>query len=463
MRIDQILFKNIYHGITTVHGQPVGRCLALLSDSQWWSRHEIRAAQEEKLQRLIETAGRYVPEYSDRLGQPLGRPLSLGEIQKIPLLDKQALRVAGNRLRHPHRSWLCTEKTTGGSTGEPVTITKSRFALAWELAATWRGYGWAGVHVGDRQSRFWGVPITELARIRARLIDFVCHRRRLSAFDLHTESYAQFDRKLRHWQPDYLYGYVSMIAALARWYLSNSQKPTFDLRAVITTSEVLSADDRAAIAAAFECPVYNEYGCGELGTIAHECEKGSLHTSDENMFIEVVDKQRVCGPDEKGEIVVTELNNVAMPLIRYRTGDYGSISQDPCACGRGLGVLSNVYGRAYDFIVSPDGRQYHAEFLVYIFEEAQRQDMGISQFRVRQVSPDHLEVSIVPAPMGFSDAAEQRLVARIRSLLGDMRVAVNRVSSIPREQSGKMRVIVGMQDATTMGAADTRVQMQSRG
>ena len=163
------------------------------------------------------------------------------------------------------------------------------------------------------------------------------------------------------------------------------------------------------------------------------------------MIVEILDGDRPCGPGEKGEIVVTELNNLALPLLRYRTGDFGSVSEQPCPCGRSLKVLDQVFGRAYDFIVSPSGRRFHAEFLMYIFEEAQRHEIGIAQFQVRQTSVNALQILAVPAPNGFSPEAEQRLVARIRTLLGEeMDINVVRTTQIARERSGKMRVIVGL-------------------
>ena len=96
--------------------------------------------------------------------------------------------------------------------------------MAWELAATWRGYAWAGVHIGDLQARFWGVPLSAAGQRNARLVDFVCHRRRFSAFNFDRNSFEQYDRALRQTPPDYFYGYVSMIAELARWYTDTGRR-----------------------------------------------------------------------------------------------------------------------------------------------------------------------------------------------------------------------------------------------
>jgi phenylacetate-CoA ligase len=416
-----------------------------LETTQWMDRNRIVELQLARLNVLLRSARSDSPAYASRLAALPRHITSLDDLRRAPTLNKQQLRNEHTALASSKRGWLCVRKTTGGSTGEPVTVLKTRPAMAWELAATWRGYGWAGVAVGDRQARFWGVPLTATARLRAQLIDFVSHRVRFSAFAFNRRSFIDYERRLLESSPDWFYGYTSMLAELARWYHDERRVCPIQPRAVVTTSEVLSPDDRAVIERSYRSRVFNEYGCGELGTIAHECELGRLHTSDENMIIEILDGDRPCAPGEKGEIVVTELNNIAMPLVRYRTGDFASYASNECPCGRSLGVLEQVYGRAYDFIVSPSGRRFHAEFLMYVFEEAQRHQIGIAQFQVRQTSTNSLHVIVVPAPGGFESNARQSLVKRIQSLLGEnMNIAVTCTERIPREPSGKMRVIVGL-------------------
>ena len=196
--------------------------------------------------------------------------------------------------------------------------------MAWELAATWRGYGWAGVGIGDKQARFWGVAQMRRAASNVRLIDFVCH-----GADIPRLTYRRVLRSMNRGlrllaglvlrQPQCFQNLRAGASGLARMPVQP--------RAIITTSEVLSPDDRAIINKSFRSPVFDEYGCGELGTIAHECPAGKLHTSDGNMIVEILDGDRPCRPGEKGEIVVTELNNLALPLVRYRSGDFGSFSK----------------------------------------------------------------------------------------------------------------------------------------
>ena len=89
-----------------------------------------------------------------------------------------------------------TVKTTGGSTGQTVTVRKSRHATALEQAANWRGFRWEGIDIGDKQGRFWGVPSGTLARWRASAIDWTAHRRRYSAFQFTRDDLARYLRDL---------------------------------------------------------------------------------------------------------------------------------------------------------------------------------------------------------------------------------------------------------------------------
>lgn len=448
VRFDQFVFRDlVYRQMTNLRGQRVMSLISRLQRTQWIPRPQLENIQLVRLQVLLSAARASSPAYRRRLAGIPGAIPGLDALRDVPTLNKQELRAEHFELQSSRPGLLCVQKTTGGSTGEPVTLLKSRVSMAWELAATWRGYGWANVAVGDRQARFWGVPLDPRSRMKANLIDFVCHRRRFSAFDFDPDNFVAYEERLVRFKPDWFYGYVSMLAELARWYIRSERTCPVRPRAIVTTSEVLAPDDRSAIERAFQSRVFNEYGCGELGTVAHECPEGGLHTNDENMIVEILDGERVCEPGEKGEIVVTELNNFAFPLVRYRTGDFASFSARPCRCGRSLSTLEQLYGRAYDFVVSPSGRRYHAEFLMYVFEEAQRHRIGIAQFQVRQECTDLLNVRVVAAPTGFTAEMEASLIERMQQLLGkDMRIRVDRVEHIEREPSGKMRTIVGLQN-----------------
>jgi phenylacetate-CoA ligase len=436
----------VYYPAVWARGQPVPAFLRRLLATQHLDASALEALQVEKLERMLTYARRFVPHYRGVLSSVSGNSAAAGleRLRDLPTVSKLSIKSMPGAFLSTGRLGPLTKKTTGGSTGEPITVLKTRQAMGAELAATWRGYSWAGIRIGDRQGRFWGVPLDSANRFKAKLIDFVAHRRRCSAFSFDDEDLASYTQMLKAFDPRYFYGYVSMIAEYAAFLRRMGMNSPFRLRAIVTTSEVLTESQRALIEEVFSTRVYNEYGSGELGTVAHECEHGSLHVSAENMIAEVLDGDRPCEPGQVGELVVTELNNLAMPLIRYRTGDFASLSTRPCRCGRALPVIEHVHGRAYDTIRNRDGKAFHPEYMMYIFEEAQRQDLGIRAFQVIQEGLGAFRVRIVP-DSHYGNQAEDYVTRRIHEGFDPgALVRFERVDRIARMASGKMQTIVGM-------------------
>jgi phenylacetate-CoA ligase len=324
-----------------------------------------------------------------------------------------------------------------------VTLRKDSDGMAHELAATWRGYRWAGVDVGERQARFWGVPSNPKDYWRARLIDLVAHRKRLSAFSFSDAELGKYVRDLSGFKPDYFYGYVSMIRQYADYVEKTDQRGTVNPKAIVTTAEALTELDRQKIENVFGCRVFNEYGCGELGTIAHECEHGSLHLTAENMIVEILKEDgSPANPGESGEIIVTDLVNYSMPLIRYQLKDYATMSQETCPCGRKLPVVISVHGREYDMLVNSEGRKFHGEFFLYLVEDLKKQNVVIDNCQFVQ---KNMEITINISHKGgirkqyfqeyFSDQLKKRFDPNAY-------IVVNFVSDIPREASGKLRTVI---------------------
>jgi phenylacetate-CoA ligase len=446
MDTDQLFFKYfIYYPVVWARGQRVPTYLRRLQQSQYLALPELRSLQLTKLQRILAYAKRSVPFYGKSLmGMPDSGVRNFEHLHELPFTTKTDIKKSTDAFISQDRFYLLTKKTTGGSTGEPVSIQKTRDAMAWELAATWRGYSWAGIDIGDRQGRFWGVPLGLKDQARIKLIDFIGHRRRCSAFSFDERDLQTYTVFLQKFRPTYFYGYVSMLEEYAKFFVRKNIVPPFKLKTIITTSEVLTDSHRKLIEEVFSTKVFNEYGSGELGSVAHECEEGSLHLSAENMIVEVIDGNRPCDAGEIGELVITELNNYANPLIRYRTGDFASLAGKQCKCGRTLPVIENLFGRAYDIIRNSEGKLFHGEFIMYIFEEAQRKNLGIHAFQVTQESFRSLRVKIVPDER-YGASTEEFITHQIKEKFDrNTEIKFERVDRIERASSGKMRLIVGM-------------------
>lgn len=436
----------VYRPATWLRGEPVFRLLREYEASQWWSTERIATAQEAALTRILRHAATQTAHYADAARAAGLDParISAEDLEKLPRLSKAELVAEGERMHAPLTAWRTSWKTTGGSTGVAVRLRKDRFATAAEQAASWRSYAWYGIRPGDRQARFWGMPQTAKARLRFAGIDFVLNRDRFSAFAFRREDLRGYFERVRRTRPVWAYGYVSMLAQFAQYCLEESLPlASVGIRAVVTTSEVLSAADRALVSRAFGAPVYDEYGCGEVGAVLYECERGSRHLMAENLFVELVADPT---PDEPqaARLVVTDLHNRATPLLRYEIGDR-VVPAAACGCGRGLPAFGAVFGRAYDFIETSDGTRYHGEFFLYVLESARERGLAIRQAQFEELAPDRLRIRVVAGPPEAPGEARKAGEWMARELErrsgGRLRMEVQEVPDLEREASGKLRLI----------------------
>jgi phenylacetate-coenzyme A ligase PaaK-like adenylate-forming protein len=127
-------------------------------ESQWLSWDEIHSIQMQKLRDILDYATACVPHYRGVIGAQDPDIASIDDLRQIPTLSKQELKQIPDKIRSTEPLRGLSKKTTSGSTGEPFSLRKDVAALEQEIAATWRGYGWTDIEVGDRQGRFWGVP-----------------------------------------------------------------------------------------------------------------------------------------------------------------------------------------------------------------------------------------------------------------------------------------------------------------
>lgn len=440
MKLNKLFYKYfVYYPIVIIRGEWVYPYLKLFRRSQFWSVDKIEQNQLIKLKWLFQVARNKVPYYSEILPENIK---TLDELQNVPILTKEQVRNDFESLQSRSLTFLKGVKTTGGSTGAPVTINKDNKSMAQELAATWRGYQWAGIDIGDKQARFWGVPANKSSYLRSKLVDTVTNRTRLSAFSFQEKDFDNYICQLNSFKPKYFYGYVSMLRQFSDYILKKNIILDFNVAAVVTTSEVLTELDRKAIEKAFETRVYNEYGCGEIGTIAHECEYGSMHINSENMIVEILDDNGAKVKDGVvGEIVVTELNNHLMPLIRYQMKDFASISKEKCSCGRNLPILKDIQGRAYDILYNTQGDAFHGEFFLYMLEDLKKENVIINGFQVEQTHENNLSIRLVAQDSDYKLAVNY-LSKRIKETFSsDVQLEFYSVGTIEREKSGKLRVV----------------------
>jgi phenylacetate-CoA ligase len=219
----------------------------------------------------------------------------------------------------------------------------------------------------------------------------------------------------------------------------------FGLKMVKCTAETILDYQKLFIESVFGCKMVSEYGSAEAGVIAFECPEGGLHLMDDCVYVEFVDESgNPVRPGKKARVVVTNLCNYSMPVLRYELGDMGVASHRSCTCGRGLQLMESVEGRISDELTTPDGKKAHASLFFFIVRRLMEKGFVIKQWRVYQTAVDELKIKIVKGP-DFSNKALEYMDKKLHQQLGsEMTIHYEFVADIPRESSGKLKNFVSL-------------------
>jgi phenylacetate-CoA ligase len=422
----RIVFE-MYFLLTPLHKWMISRRAKLyyheLKKSQWLSPGDVKKLQEAKLRALVQHAYRHVPYYReqmDNLGLSPEHICSLEDLSKLPLLSKQAVRenLYFNLLSDNHDKRRIIRVSTSGSTGEPFTCFADQHQLEIRWASTMRSMEWTGYRFGDRQARLWHqtIGMSRWQVIREKIDAFLCRRLFIPAFEMSDESIDAFVKKLTRYKPVFIDGYAESFNFLAS-YLKGAELKGLKPKAIMSSAQILPEQSRKVVEGAFGCKVFDKYGSREFSGIAYECEAHQgHHVVAESYIVEILKDGRPANPGEMGEVVVTDLNNYCMPLIRYRLGDL-AVARDPstpCACGRGLPLIGEIEGRVQALIVGKSGKYMPGTFFAHLFKDF---DYLIKQYLVEQVVPGEVVLKIVKGPR-FTDEEFCKVVTLLREFLG---------------------------------------------
>lgn len=395
------------HGVLYLHTIATGRhilaCLNTLNRTQWLDHDELMDLQRNKLQQLLDYAYQNVPYYRHTFDQVGFHPDDMRHdpacFSKLPILDKSLIREHFSELQTTdlqHRKQL-SKVTTSGSTGQPLIFMQDHAFRDNVTADIQRHLGWAGWKMGQLHAYIWGANFEEPAAhtLRHWLMDWEWNRFITNAFSLTEEKMAAFAERVQRQRPRILFGYASSLLQFAQFV---QQGPYQDITfgGIISSAEVLPQAVRQVVEETFKCRVFNRYGTKELGGVACECEAhNGLHVSAENNLIEIMCEDRPAEQGETGSIIVTNLNNMGMPFIRYSIGDEGAWDDGgKCSCGRSSPRLKMVEGRIVDQFVTRDGRASWAGFAGDAYSSLLAQPT-IKQFQIIQESLDKITVLLV--------------------------------------------------------------------
>ena len=333
--------------------------------------------------------------------------------------------------------------STSGSSGHPFSFARDKFCHAFIWALVRDRFSWHGITLSSRQARVYGIPLDRRQYLTERLKDLLMNRVRLPVFDLSDEALGRFARRFRHTAFEYLYGYTSSLVIFARYLLREGIDlrgwcPT--LKLCIVTSETCTPEDRAVLMRALGVRVIIEYGASEVGLIAFENPALELIVSEENLFLEIVDGDGAPLPEgNSGAILITDLRNKAMPFIRYKIGDMGTLA--PVVTGRGDARkrLSSLEGRVNDVILLPSGKRAAGMTFYYVSRRILESSGVLKEFVIHQTGlADFVFDVVTERPLERHD---EELIHGIldRYLEPGLNLTIRRVQAIDRPASGKIK------------------------
>ena len=409
---------------------------------QWRSADELDALQWRKLQALIAHCWDHVPFYRAFWGEAgvaaAADIRDRDDYAKLPLLAKPTIRANFDAMIAAAYRDALYFKSTGGSTGEPLRFGYTRESYERRIAVMFRGYGWSGAHLGQRTAYLWGAPVAApagVALFKDRLYHAAFNRRMLNAFDMDERRMAEYADALDRFRPETIVAYVGPLVALAQWIERHGRTPHRPQR-ILGAAEALHPHQRALLQRVFGAPVHDTYGCREFMLIAAECEaRDGLHMNTDHLHVEFAGGPQA---EEPSDLILTDLHNFGMPLMRYVNGDLGTPGAARCSCGRGLPLLAKVDGRRLDALRLRDGRLLPGEYIVYVFLPV----TGVKQYQVVQKTLDTLQVRLVP-DVGYDPSVHALIGDGIRKLAGDgVAIEFETVDAIALTASGKRRVTV---------------------
>lgn len=444
MRIPDFMVGRVFEPLWDVYEGSIRlKTKRALEQSQWWPRERLEAAAAAKLQVMCRHAVQSSPFYRKRFAAAGIDPAdvhTIADLRDLPLLTKQDIRENLNSiLSTKFRKDDLVPAKTGGSTGVALQVYCDALGVERRNAAALRSDEWSGWRVGQPLAAVWGNPpeaVTWKNKLRGWLKDRIIY---LDTMKIDDEAIFNFLAEWQAMQPGMLYGHAHSLFILAEALRKRGLKlrPT----GIVATSMMLLDKERAVIEEVCGLPVTNRYGCEEVSLIGCECEehKGMHLNLDHNIVEFLREDGSPCAPGEDGRIVVTELINFGMPMIRYEVGDRGVPSDRACPCGRGLPMMEHITGRTADFLVAADGSKVAG---ISIIENSLTRFPGIRQLQIVQEEPLAMDVNLVPDE-GYDARVQEELLTALREMLGQgIGFRVHHVKSIAQERSGKYRFTI---------------------
>ena len=446
-----LLGNILFPAFEAARGRPSLAMLRYLEQTQWWSTDQLYDLQTGLLRRLLRHAYAHTTHYRQVFDELGATPLDIAgpaDLQRLPLLTRDVLRASQQRRVATVPPFITVRKFSSGTTGEPTEVGYNASSQHWRDAMRRRGYGWAGYYMGHRALHFWGSAPVKPPLLKRWKVELDHQLRRDLYIDANVRTPAALQRAVAHivsFRPQVIVAYAQGAATLAK-YINDQGLRSWDMIPMLVGAERLWPHDRATIEQAFGPALFETYGCREFMLIGSECEKhDGMHTSMETLIVEIVVRNpdgstRAAVPGEAGDVVVTDLQNLACPLIRFVSGDRAiARAATPCSCGRGLQRIGPIDGRVAETLFDGAGNPTSGLIFSIVFVWLGK---VTKQFQVIQRMDRSVVLRVVPTSTTLPEADRTIIRDYFAKYLPGAPLQIEVVAEIPLTKAGKTRIVI---------------------
>lgn len=243
-------------------------------------------------------------------------------------------------------------------------------------------------------------------------------------------------------KPDILKGNTAMLVEFAQ-SIKKKEWKILPVPIVFSGQNNMLPEYKQTLTDVFGARVHNAYGATESGIVAAQCKAGeNLHYVPVTHYLETInrEKQEVYG--ETGQLVITSLTNYGMPVIRFQIGDYATLTDEKCSCGRTFPSIKSIDGRLYETINTPTGSVVSVYEIKAVMDKIKR----IRDFQIVLTGHDSIVINIKSSSGKLTVEEEAFLKKELLGLFEcDVKIDIEYVQEILKLPSGKILRIISLE------------------
>lgn len=392
------------------------------------SQDAIRSAADMQLRHILTSACTHVPYYRSTMklsASALANEPVRELLQQFPYLTKAEIMsrqrdFLDERLNPRFLNYV----TSGGSSGQGIGMWRNKRLADIEKAFLTHEWGKTGFTFDKSMYLRIGADARRLAHEEPTRV--IGNRLMLSPYHVEPKHRDHIVQALNSIRPEYVHAYPSSASALAEVIRDSDLE--FKVKAVFLVSEPVTRQQLAAIDGLFHAPMSMSYGQSERTNLAFAGYDRGVYRPYRFEPLYAVTENRFEGAS--AEIVGTSLWNDVMPLIRYRTNDFGKVDAN--------GMCELIDGREQEFLIDRTGNRIPG--LSIVIDEVTWDFVRL--YQIRQLRPGAIKLAVVGKHGPLSP--EQRefvLNAQLKRWGSFFDIDLEEVPDIPLAPNGKRKLV----------------------